>query len=116
MIRPRRAAHHLRDRALGEPERAGEVGVDHRRPVVLGHPHQQPVGGDPGVGDQHLDRAVRRLDLGERRLDGRGVGDVAAHVEAPVRCAAAAGGHRDLVALGDERLGDRPADARGCRR
>ena len=47
----------------------------------------------------------------ERRLDGRRVGDVAAHVEGALGRAAAARGHGDLVALGEERLGDRAADA-----
>ena len=56
---------------LGDPERAGEVGVDDAGPVVLAHPQQQGVRGDAGVGDQHLDRAVRGLDLGERRVDRR---------------------------------------------
>ena len=54
---------------------------------------------------------VRGLDLDERRLDGGGVGDVAAHVERPVGATAGAGGDRDLVALRQERLGDRAADA-----
>ena len=75
------------------------------------HPQQQRVVGDAGVGHQHLDRAVRLLDLRERRLDLLGVGDVAAHVEGAVGGTAAAGGHGDPVALCDERLGDRPADA-----
>ena len=54
---------------------------------------------------------VRRLDLDERRLDRLGVRDVAAYVEAALGSAAAAGRHRDAVALRHERLGDRPTDA-----
>ena len=37
--------------------------------VVLAHPQQQPVVGDAGVGDQHLDRAERLLDGRERGID-----------------------------------------------
>ncbi len=67
--------------------------------------------GDAGVGDQHLDRAVLGLDGREGGLDRLGVGDVAPDVERALGGATAAGGHRDLVAVGDERLGDRAADA-----
>ena len=71
MIRPRRSrsmplAARLATR--NEPVRLVSMTA---RPVVLAHPQQQGVAGDAGVGDQHLDRAVRRLDLGERRLDRR---------------------------------------------
>ena len=75
------------------------------------HPQQQRVGGDAGVGDQHLDRAVLLLDLREGGVDGLRVGDVARHVEGPLRGAAAAVGDGDLVAVGEERLGDGAADA-----
>ena len=67
--------------------------------------------GDAGVGHQHLDRAVGLLDLRERGLDGGRVGDVAAHVERALGRTAAAGGDGDLVALGEEGLGDGAADA-----
>ena len=90
---------------------AGEVGVDDRGPVVLAHPQQERVLGDARVGDEHLDGAVGLLDLGEGRLDRVRVGDVAAHVECAVGRAAVAGGDGDLVALGQEGLGDGAADA-----
>ena len=70
----------------------------------------------PGVGDQHLDRPVRRLGVDERLLDGGGVGDVAARCERALGTAAGAGGDRDLVAERQERLGDRADRCRGCRR
>ena len=109
MIRPRRAAA-CPWPPLGDPEGAGQVGLDDRGPVVLAHPQEQGVGGDPGVGDEHLDRPVRLLDL--REAASTASGSVTSHRTSSTlgwlhRC----GRDRDLVALGDERLGDRAADA-----
>ena len=66
----------------------------------------------PGVGHQHLHRPVLGLDLAERGVDGRGVGDVAGHREQPLRQVRdrAAVGHRHLVALRGERPRDRQPD------
>ena len=50
------------------------------------------------------------LDLGERAVDGVGVGDVALHAEQPVGGAAAAVGDRHRVALLGEGPGDGQAD------
>ena len=83
MIRPRRSrSMPLAARLASRNEPVRLVSMTDR-PVLLRHPQQQRVGGDAGVGDEHLDRAVRVLDLGERRVDRGRVGDVAAHVEAP---------------------------------
>jgi hypothetical protein len=96
---------------LGHSERAGEVGVDDLAPVRLAHPQHQGVLGDAGVGDHDLDRSVSALHLGERSLDGVGVGDVASHAEDSGRRLAAAVGDGHLVTVRDERLGDGAADA-----
>ena len=50
---------------------------------LLGHPDHERVGGDPGVGHQHLDRTLVLLDLFERAIDGLGVGDVALTPNSP---------------------------------
>src|SRR5690242_209053 len=68
---------------LGDPERAGQVGVQHPGELLLAHPQQQRVVGDSGVGHQHLHRALLRLDLGEGSVDLLQVGDVAPHAEQP---------------------------------
>jgi hypothetical protein len=99
--------------ALGDAVGGRQVRVDDPGERLLAHPHEQPVVGDPGVGHQDLDRAVRGLGLGEGGVDRVGVGDVAVHREQAVGHPVLAGavGHRHLVALGGERLGDRQADA-----
>ena len=102
--------------ALDHPEGAGEVGVEDGGEVLLGHAHQQLVAGDAGVGDQHLDVAVLRLDLLVGLLDLLGVGDVAAHGEHAERHEvgrrlARAVGDGDLVARVGEGAGDGEADA-----
>ena len=90
MIRPRRSrSMPLAARLASRNEPVRLVSMT-ERPVVLGHPQQQGVGGDAGVGDQHLDRAVLLLDLRERGVDRLRVGDVAAHVEGALGRPAAA--------------------------
>ena len=54
---------------------------------------------------------MRRLDRGERRVDGRGVADVRDGAEDALGQVAAAVDRGDAVAVGDEALGDRAADA-----
>ena len=80
MMRPAAGPQHALRGPLGDAVGGGQVGVEHRREVVLAHAQQQPVLGDAGVGDEHLDGAVGLLDrlecgvdLGRRRdvaLDG----------------------------------------------
>jgi hypothetical protein len=103
--------HHLPRGALDDPEGAGQVGVQDRGEVVLGHPQQQRVAGDPGVGDQHLDRSVPLLDLLEGLVDLGGVGDVAPDAEQPLRRLSRSVGDGDLVAGLSEGPGDGEADA-----
>ena len=66
----------------------------------------------PGVADQHLDRALVLLDLGEGAVDGLGVGDVALDAEEAVGGAAAAVGHGDRVTRLGEGAGDGQPDPR----
>ena len=51
------------------------------------------------------------LDLGERGIDGCGIRHVCAHGERALGSLAGARGDGDLVAVGDEALGDGAADA-----
>ena len=107
---PAGAQHALR-RALDDAERAAEVRRDDAVEVVLGHAQQQRVLGDAGVRDDDLDRTERALDLGEGGIDGCGIRHIRAHRERALGTLAGARGHGDLVAGGDEALGDRAADA-----
>ena len=70
---------------LSHPERPGEVGVDDLFEPLLGHPHQERVRGNAGVGHQHLDGTLVFLDLFEGAVDGLVVGDVAHHAEQALR-------------------------------
>ena len=78
-IRPNRARIISGRRAPDGVERAGEVGVEHGAPVLVGHAHDEAVAGDAGVVHEDLDRPERALDLGERGVDRVGVGDVGLH-------------------------------------
>ena len=85
------------------------------REVVVGHAQHEHVGGHPGVGDEHLDRAEGLLDLGEGGVDLGGVGDVAAHGQDAVGLVGGrrvgAVGDGDLVAVVGEGAGAGEADA-----
>ena len=85
-------AQHAGGGPLGHPVGPGQVRVDHRAERVLAHPQQQRVVGDPGVGHQHLDRALVLLHLGERGVDAGRVGDVTDHPGQPGRRLAGAVG------------------------
>ena len=107
------------DHALGRAPRdaqgADEVRVDDRVDVLVGHPQDQGVAGDAGVGDGDLHRAELGLHAVEGGVDARAVGDVGGQDEdvgarQGLGELARAGGDRDAVARGDERLGDGQAD------
>ena len=110
---PPAGAQHGARGPLGDVEGALEVDVDDGVEIGVGHAHQQRVLGDARVRDDHLDRAVRLLGLGERRVHGGGVGDITHDPERSLggRSAGARGGHR--VPLFQERLDDRRSDAAG---
>ncbi len=48
-------------------EHAGQVGVDHLMPLFGRHLVERRVAGDASVGDNHVDRAQIRLNLGDAR-------------------------------------------------
>nr|AAC46202.1 MAV301 [Mycobacterium avium] len=102
---------HAPGRALGHPERPGQVGVDDLGEPLLRHPDQECVLGDTGVGHQHLDRPLVLLHLCEGAVDGVVVGDVALDTEQPVGRPGSAVRDGHLVGLGGQPLGDRQTDA-----
>ena len=73
----RRCAHGVaREQLRDDPLRRGQVDLDHRVPLLLGHPPQRLVTGDAGVVDDHIDAAVvARAGAGDLAR-GRRVGDV----------------------------------------
>jgi hypothetical protein len=113
---PKRPTLAQADHALGgtpgAAEGAGEVGVEDAVELLVAHPHEQGVLGDAGIGDQHLDRAAEGL-LGRRegRVDGGGVGHLAAHAHQALGRLTGAVGDRDPVALGGESAGNGQPDA-----
>ena len=66
MMRPAAPLHHALDHRAGGVERALQVGVEHRVPVVVVEPEQDVVAGEAGVVDQDVDRAERLLGRGDR--------------------------------------------------
>src|SRR6266702_1049181 len=108
---------HAADGALGHPVGAGQVGVEHRGEVVLAHQREQLVAGDPGVGHQHLHRAVGRLCLRERLVHRRRVAHVTLHHrQPPTRLPgplhlAGTGGDGDRVPFSGQASRDGQADA-----
>ena len=48
----------------------GQVGPEHDVPLLVAHPRDEAVGGDPGVVHEDLDRPELLLDLRERGVDG----------------------------------------------
>ena len=63
MIRPQRAFIIFGTTRLASRQVAVRLVAMTSVEVVLGHAHEQPVAGDAGVGDQHLDRPELLLDL-----------------------------------------------------
>ncbi|MGF6750317.1 hypothetical protein OKW36_005977 [Paraburkholderia sp. MM5482-R1] len=64
------------DHLLGDVEQAGQIGVDHRRPVFVRHLAEHDVARDAGIVDQHVDLADFGLDLVECVLGRLPVTDV----------------------------------------
>ena len=102
-------------------EDAVDVDVDHSasgQVVLVDEPAQRH---DPGVVDQHVERAEPLLDLVEEALERVASGDVELERQRPVaeRRSGALGelavevADRDLRSLGDERTGGRFADPPG---
>ncbi len=117
MILPGARLEHPAGRTLRHPVGGGEVGVDHRREVVLAHPQQQPVVRDAGVGHEDLDGATELgLDGVEGGVDIVARRDVALDREDAGWRGSGVVGDRDPIALGGEPLRGRQPDARGSRR
>ena len=62
-----------------------------RVPLLVAHPHEQLVLVMPALATSTSTGPCVCLDLGERGVDGRGVGDVAAHARAAPRAARRSG-------------------------
>ena len=72
-------AHHARGGAPDRVERAGEVGVDHGLPLLVGHARDETVARDAGVVHEDRDLAERGFDLAERGVDRGRIGHVGLH-------------------------------------
>ena len=110
IIRPNRFLVMLRDArwaTRNAPVRLASMTFSN---CLLGHPHEERVRGDAGVGHQHLDRTLVLLDLFEGAIDGVVVGDVALDAEQPLGRAGSAVRDRHLVAVGGQPLCDRQTD------
>ncbi len=110
MIRPKRLRCMLREARWATRNAPVEVRVDDVLEPLLGHPHEERVLGDPGVGHQHLDRTLVLLDLFERPVDGVVVGDVAHDAEQALGRPGSAVGDGHLVPVGRQALRDGQAD------
>ena len=111
-------ADHLAKGSSRAEERPAQVDVEHALPGLVGHPQRQLVDRDAGVRDEHVDVAELGLDLGERRVHGRAVGDVARDARAPrpTPSVPRRGERRDRVAVRGEPAGDRDARCLGSHR
>ena len=102
---------HALDGALHHAEGTGQVGVDNVGEVGFLHAHQEHVASDAGVGNQHLNGTVFRLDGLEGFVDAVGVAHIRLDGEKFFGGLATAVGDADVVARCLEFLGDFVADA-----
>ena len=76
---PPAGLHHGAHHPPAQPERGGQVHINHRLPFVIAHPHEQVVAGDACVVDQNIHRP-HRGDCGLwQRLDRRRICQIARH-------------------------------------
>ena len=68
---------HALDDLLGRVEQAGEIGINHRPPVLRGHLAEGAVAGDASIVDQYIDRADSLVHHVEGLAGAVPVGDVA---------------------------------------
>ncbi len=74
---PRALPHHRTHGGLGHEERAAEIQVDDRVPVLGAHAHEQVVAGDAGVVHEDLETAAAEFECGFHDVLGLAVdGDV----------------------------------------
>ena len=105
------AAKHRLGGAFRGAEGAGEVRREDGIPIGIGHPQDEGVFGDPGVGDEDLDRAVGVFGGGERRLDLGGIGDVTGDAQHAVGGLARAAQAGDPMPVRDKPFDDGASDA-----
>src|SRR5260370_31923219 len=67
--------HSLDDRSR-HVEAGREIGLDHCIPLLVVHAVDRCVAGDPGIVDEHLDRAEPRLDLFDALGAGMEIADI----------------------------------------
>ena len=68
--------HHDERAGARDVERAGQIGLDNRGPVLLAHHHQQLVAREPGVVDHRVEPAELGLGCVDHRAHGFEVGNV----------------------------------------
>ena len=69
--------------AFRQPEHRGQVGVEHRVPVLGLHAQQQLVARDGGVVHQDGRQPFGAFELGQQRIDGCRIADIQ-HGAAPL--------------------------------
>ena len=114
---------HRADHCLDEIECALEIGIQHHIPVLLAHPHEEPVAGQPRIVDQNIHPRKVREDLLREFLHGCGLRHIhrVGLGQAGILCVDLLGGlegilfraadHRDARALAGEAEGDGVSDA-----
>src|SRR5256712_11511400 len=106
---------------LRTQDRAREVGVHYRLPLLDGQILEQPGRADPGVVEQEIQAPERALGLREKRADGLGIAHVGGNDQRPGTRGArlarhllegilAPAGERDMVPLSQQHEPDCPAD------
>src|SRR5438128_1868472 len=117
---PRVLVLHDLEGLLRAQERARQVGVHHRLPLLDAQVFQEAGGADPGVVEQEIEATERALGLREEGADGLGITHVGGHDQRPGARVARLGRHllegvlappgqRDVVALSQQREPDRLA-------
>ena len=77
MIRPPAGLHHRPGGGAGEEERAAQVDVDHRVPLLVLHADDHVVAGDAGIVDQDVQPTPQLDDLVDHLVDAVAMGHVA---------------------------------------
>ena len=116
---PAAPPHHAAQRRAGEPERRGEIDIEHALPVLVLEAERQHVARQAGIVDQDGERPRRLLRRSDQRVRRRGVGEVggadmgalAEFAGQRIERLAPRAGERDRRALAVQRARDRRADA-----
>ena len=62
-----------------QPEGGGQIDVDDRLPILVAQPQRDVVAGNPGIVDEDIDPAHRRLGLAQQAVGRRRVGEIGRH-------------------------------------